>query len=196
MYTVDKIQKEKERMHIIGKIISIIVYIILIPIIIINFTLIIKSFITPNQIPDFFGYKNFVIVSGSMKPTIMINDAILIKKVPEDKIAVGDIISFQQNGIIVTHRVIDIIYEDGVKKYQTKGDNNNAPDKQLVSYQQIEGKFQFKIKHFGVIIDVLKNKITLIVLIAIVFLIFLYRTNLNKRKQLRKQKRKKYDNSI
>ena len=63
MYKIDKVQKENKRMHIVMKIISIILYIILIPIIIFNFTLIIKSFINPNEVPDFFGYKNFVIVS-------------------------------------------------------------------------------------------------------------------------------------
>ena len=48
MYTVDKIQKEKNRMRILGKVINVIIYILLFPIIIINFTLIIKSFINPN----------------------------------------------------------------------------------------------------------------------------------------------------
>ena len=63
MYKIDKVQKENKRIHIIGKVINIILYIILIPIIIFKFTLIIKSFINPNQTPDFFGYKSFVIVS-------------------------------------------------------------------------------------------------------------------------------------
>ncbi|MCI8636678.1 MAG: hypothetical protein HFJ36_02275 [Clostridia bacterium] len=63
MYKIDKVQKENKRIYIIGKVINIILYIILIPIIIFNFTLIIKSFINPNQTPDFFGYKSFVIVS-------------------------------------------------------------------------------------------------------------------------------------
>ena len=63
MYKIDKVQKQSKRIHIIGKTISIIIYIILIPIIIYNFTLIVKSFIRPNKTPDFFGYKNFIIVS-------------------------------------------------------------------------------------------------------------------------------------
>ncbi len=63
MYKIDKIEKENQRIHIIGKIISVILYILLIPIILFNFTLIIKSFINPNKTPDFFGYKSFVIVS-------------------------------------------------------------------------------------------------------------------------------------
>ena len=125
MYKIDKIQKEKQRIHIIVKVISTILYMILIPIIIFNFTLIIKSFIDPNEIPDFFGYKSFVIVSGSMEPTIMTGDAILVKEVSEDEIKTNDIISFSQEGTIVTHRITEMIEENGVKKYKTKGDNNN-----------------------------------------------------------------------
>ena len=57
------IEVKNKRLYIIGKIISVILYIILIPILIFNFTLIIKSIINPNEPPDFFGYKSFVIMS-------------------------------------------------------------------------------------------------------------------------------------
>ncbi len=193
MYKIDKIQKEYKKMHLIGKVISIITYIILIPIIIFNFTLIIKSFINPNKTPDFFGYKNFVIVSGSMEPTIKIGDAIFVKEVPEEEIKEKDIISFDEDGVIVTHRVVDIIEEDGVKKYKTKGDNNNTSDKELTTYDKIEGKYQFKINQFGLIIDILKNRFTLIALILIVVLVSLNKSRIDKKKQLRKEKRQKYD---
>lgn len=63
MYQINQVQKEKQRIQIIGKVISVILYIILIPMIIFNFTLIIKSFMNPNKTPDFFGFKSFVIVS-------------------------------------------------------------------------------------------------------------------------------------
>ncbi len=110
MYKIDKIQKENQRIQVIGRIVSAILYIILIPIIIFNLTLIIKSFINPNQTPDFFGYKSFVIMSGSMEPTIKKGDAILVKEVPENEIRLNDIISFtittNQNKTNVTHRVI------------------------------------------------------------------------------------------
>ena len=190
MYKVDKIQKENKRIHIISRVISIILYVILIPIIIFNFSLIIKSFINKNEIPDFFGYKNFVIVSGSMEPTIMKQDAVFVKEIPQDEINVGDIISFDEDGIIITHRIIDIVSEDGVIKYKTKGDNNNTADKEMITYNQIEGKYQFKINNFGVVINILKSKITLFILIIIVILMVLYENRLNKRRQIRKEKRK------
>ena len=144
MYKIDKMQKENQRIHIIIKVMSAILYIILIPIIIFNFTLIIKSFINPYEIPDFFGYKAFVIVSGSMEPTIMTEDAILVKEVGQDKIKIGDIISFSQGKTIVTHRVIGIVEENGITKYRTKGDNNHTEDKEKITYKQIEGKYFYR----------------------------------------------------
>ena len=192
MYKIDKIQKEKQRIHIIVKVISTILYMILIPIIIFNFTLIIKSFINPNEIPDFFGYKSFVIVSGSMEPTIMTGEAILVKEVSENEIKINDIISFSQEGTIVTHRITEMIEENGVKKYKTKGDNNNAEDKEKITYEKIEGKYQFKIRQFGVIVEILKNKITLILLILTIIFIYYYRGRIENRKKLRKEKRRQY----
>ena len=193
MYKIDKIQKEYNKMHSIGKIISIISYIILIPIIIVNFTLIIKSFISPNETPDFFGYKNFIIVSGSMEPNINIGDAIFIKEVPEEELKIKDVISFDEEGVIVTHRIIDIIEEDGIRKYKTKGDNNNTADKEMTTYDKIEGKYQFKLNKFGIFTEILKNPITLIALVLIVILISLNKNRLNKKKQVRKEKRRKYN---
>ena len=193
MYKIDKVQKEYKKMHLIGKTFSIIIYIILIPIIVFNFTLIIKSFINPNKTPDFFGYKNFVIVSGSMEPTINIGDAIFIKEVPKEEIKENDIISFDEDGLIVTHRVISIIEENGLTKYKTKGDNNNAPDKEMTTYDKIEGKFQFKINKFGIVTEVLKNRFTLIALILIIILMSLNKKRADKKKQLRKEKRQKFN---
>lgn len=193
MYKIDKVQKEGQRIHTIGRIISIILYIILVPMIVFNFTLIIKSFIKPNETPDFLGYKSFVIVSGSMEPTIMTGDAILVKEVPQSEIKINDIISFSQGETIVTHRVIGIFEENGIKKYKTKGDNNNTEDREKITYKQIEGKYQFKINQFGIIIKILKNKITLIVLILIIIMAFYYRGKMENKRQERKEKRKKYN---
>ena len=192
MYKIDKIQKENRRMGIIGKIVSAILYIILIPLIIFNFTLIIKSFLYPNETPDFFGYKNFVIVSRSMEPTIKKGDAIFVKAVAENEISKNDIISFAQDDVIVTHRIIEIREENGVKFYKTKGDNNNTSDKEEITYNQIEGKYQFKINQFGIVTDILKSKITLAILIILMIAIYWLQARTQKKKQARKEKRMKY----
>lgn len=192
MYRIDKVRKEKQRIYTIVKVVSVILYAILIPIIIFNFTLIIKSFINPNEIPDFFGYKTFVIVSGSMEPTIMTEDAILVKEVPQDKIKINDIISFSQRETIITHRVIGIVEENGITKYKTKGDNNNAEDKEKITYDQIEGKYQFRLSQFGIITEILKSKVTLAILILMIIFIYYYKRKIENKKQKRKEKRADY----
>lgn len=197
MYKIDKVQKENQRIQVIGRIVSAILYIILIPIIIFNLTLIIKSFLNPNQTPDFFGYKSFVIMSGSMEPTIKKGDAILVKEVPEEEIRINDIISFTiQNKTNVTHRVIGIAEENGKRKYTTKGDNNNTEDKERITYEQIDGKYQFKISQFGIVINLLKSKITLMILVGIMIFIACYKSKIKKRKEQRKEKRKKYEERL
>lgn len=143
-------------------------------IIIINTTLIIKSEINNNEIPDFFGYTPFVIVSGSMEPNIPVNDMIITKKIKSDDIKVGDIISYKDetNDIVITHRVISIEEVEGVKYFQTKGDNNKSADKNLVSYSQIEGKYLFKVPLIGRVLNYVRDPRGMV--LVILFIICIY----------------------
>lgn len=196
MYKISDFEQSSRNMYILGKTISILLYIIIIPIIIFNFTLIVKTCMNPNQTPDFLGLKSFVIVSKSMEPTIMTGDAIFVKKVEPKDLKVNDIISFQDGDIVNTHRIIEITEENGVIKYTTKGDNNKKEDKEKVTYDKIEGKYQFKINGFGKITEILKNKVTLIVLLIILVFVSLYQMRLAKRKLIRKEKRYEYNKSL
>lgn len=193
MYKIDKIKKENKRIKIIEKILSIIICIVLLPVVIFNFTLIIKSFINPNKTPEFLGYKTYVIMSGSMEPTIMTGDAIFVKKVTQSEIKENDVISFLQENTIITHRIVKIEEENGIKKYTTKGDNNNTEDREKVKFEQIEGKYQFKINNFGIVIKILKSKITLVSLILIMALIYMYKIRIENKSKERKAKREKYE---
>ena len=97
----------------------------------------------------------YVIVSPSMVPTIKVNDAIVIKRIDDDKYNVGDIITFNSsdvryNGLTVTHRIVDK-QEASVKSsiYTTKGDNNPVIDPTAVRTDAIYGKVLFKIPKLG-----------------------------------------------
>ena len=193
MYKIKDFKQKSKKIHRIYKIIETIFYIIIIPIIIINFTLIIKSFINSEDIPDFFGYKSFIIVSKSMEPNLKIGDAIFIKEVNENKINVNDIISFHDGEDINTHRIKEISEENGIKYYTTKGDNNKKQDKNKITFKDIEGKYIFKIRNFGIVINILKSKITLIILIVLFTANIMFYHRIYKRKQIRSIKRKVYE---
>lgn len=193
MYRITDFEKTGKRMYLIKKIISILIYTIIIPVIIINFVILVQSYIEPNTIPNFFGIKTFVIVSKSMEPTIMTGDAIFIKEIEKNEIKLKDIISFHDNSDINTHRIIDIATQNGVTKYTTKGDNNKNPDKEKVTYDKIEGVFLFKLAGFGKIADLIKNKATLVVLLIFLMLISINQVNMSKKRLARKEKRYLYN---
>lgn len=97
----------------------------------------------------------YVIVSPSMVPTIKVNDAIVIKRIDDDKYNVGDIITFNSsdvryNGLTVTHRIVDKQATNiNSSIYTTKGDNNPVIDPTAVKTDAIYGKVLFKIPRLG-----------------------------------------------
>jgi len=132
-----------------------------------------------------------------MEPTIKKKDAIFVKEVAEKELKINDIISFTtRENTNVTHRIIKIEEENGIKKYTTKGDNNNTEDKEKIEYRQIEGKYQFKINQFGVVTKILKSKITLMILVIMIILISCYKGREQKKKLERRKKREKYEEEL
>ena len=170
-----------------------ILYIIIIPIILYDIFIIIQAIINPNKTPDFFGYKSFSIVSGSMEPTININDIVIIKNAEINDIRINDIITFKNENETITHRVIDIRVEDGNLIYTTKGDSNEVTDIEEVRFEQIEGKYVTKISKIGKIFSVLKNKFVFSLILILLIICYIIQKKTLQRKELRKEKRKKYE---
>ena len=157
---------------------QILIYVIIAMLLVYSFTLIIKKIINPNEIPSFFGYKNFVISSGSMEPTLKIGDVIFVKE--NDQFNVNDIVSFSNNKkAVVTHRIIEVIEKDNSIYYKTKGDANNSSDEELLEKENIEGKYVFKIPKAGNVIMFLQTKAGLAVVLLILAIIYLI---INKKK--------------
>lgn len=113
-----------------------------------------------NDMPTFLGYGTGMILSGSMEPTLSINDLIITKKQNDYK--VGDIIVFENNDILTTHRII----EKNNKNIITKGDANNAEDKPI-NKNAIKGKLVYTIKNANKKLDILKILIYTVIGIAI-----------------------------
>lgn len=106
----------------------------------------------------------------------------------------GDIISFRKVGEIITHRIIrKETNENGNEVYITKGDNNSIEDRGSISYQDIEGKYQFKLNGFGTFLEMLESKTTLIILIILMILNITYSKHIKQKKIIRKIKRETYE---
>ena len=101
------------------------------------------------------SFSMYTIISPSMVPNINVYDVIISKRVKDiDTIKIGDIITFiskssLSSGMTITHRVIDIIEDDGLIKLKTQGDNNLSPDPAYVSKDNLIGKVVVRIPKIG-----------------------------------------------
>lgn len=122
-----------------------------------------------------FGYKMYVIKSGSMEPTICTNDVIVIKN--DENLQKDDIIAFEQSKTIIVHRIVGISEENGEKVYQTKGDNNDAADQEQIKKSQIQGKLIFTMPFLGkTIVFIQSHLIVPIIIIGLALMLILIKT--------------------
>lgn len=189
-YTKEDIEVRRKKVENTKKFFTIIVYIILIPIIIYNSMLIIQAATNTEETPSVAGIKTFVIISGSMEPELQIGDIVVIKKTEQSELKQGDIISFRSGESIVTHRINKIITKNGKILYETKGDNNNISDRNLVNYDDIEGKLIQKISNLGKLVLLLKNKIVIIIILVIFYIMYIHNMNVEEKRLIRKEKRR------
>ena len=134
-------------------IIGTILCIILLPILIINLTLIAKSYINEDEIPSLGGVFPMIVLTDSMYPQISAGDLIICNTLDPEDIRVDDVISFfdpmGSGTSVVTHRVLEIVEENGTLSYRTKGDNNNAEDQVLVPQDKLVGIYRNRIPGLG-----------------------------------------------
>ncbi|MCL5438794.1 MAG: signal peptidase I [Patescibacteria group bacterium] len=148
--------------------------------------------------PIILGIRSYTVLTGSMQPSIPIG-AIVFTKPTDYKI--GDIISFQRNSIVVTHRVVNVLEKQNNKiSYRTKGDANDSKDSELVSNSLVVGKVMFTLPFLGRFISYLKTVpgfIIFIVLPTIIFVGFeLYEIKKEFEKQIEKKLLKKLQGNI
>ena len=145
----------------VGRVILIIALLVLL---LFNLLGIVQRVLFKIQIPLVFGFGNAVIVTGSMEPTIVPGDIVLIQK--RQNYAVGDIVTYQSASPI-THRIVEKT-ESG---YITQGDANNTRDDEIAS-SRIIGKVVKIIPKAGNVVLFLQNPGYLLILLLILISIF------------------------
>ncbi len=112
-----------------------------------------------NSLPMPFGIGSSVVLSGSMEPTLRINDLVFVKAA--ESYEVGDVVVYQ-GSLLVIHRIVSI---DGTRVV-TKGDNNNTAD-DPIELSQIKGKLVGRIPLVGLLIRGLKTLPGILVVLAL-----------------------------
>ena len=180
-------QKQK-LLTIIGTILCL----ILLPILIVNITLIVKSYIHADEVPSVGGKFPMIVLTDSMYPVIESGDLIICDTANAEEIAEGDVISFYDpmgNGTsVVTHRVLEIVKEDGKLSFRTKGDNNNVEDQVLVPEDSLIGIYRIRIPKVGNVAMFMQTTTGLIVCVVLPIVLLVGYDVLRRRKYEKSQK--------
>ena len=86
-----------------------------------------------NAMPMPFGWGLSVVLSGSMEPSLSVNDLVIVHE--QAAYETGDIVVYQSGNMLVCHRIVSL--QDGT--VTTQGDANNAPDPPI-GLADIKGK--------------------------------------------------------
>ncbi|MGD6848971.1 signal peptidase I SipW [Rossellomorea aquimaris] len=111
--------------------------------------------------PTILNHQFKVVLSGSMEPTFQTGSIIVIEKAKNNAAyKKNQIITFQSEDKLITHRIIDMKESNGQTLYITKGDNNDAPDRDYVLSQNIVGSYKdFTIPYLGYMVNYASSKI-------------------------------------
>ena len=125
-----------------------------------------------DKIPMPFGYGMSVVLSGSMESRLSVDDLVIIKAT--DNYKVNDIVLYQEGESLVIHRIIEI---DG-DTVTTKGDANNVAD-EPINKSQIKGVLVCDIAGLGAVVNILKQPVSIVIILAAALLL----TELSYRKE-------------
>lgn len=120
-------------------------------------------------IPALWGKKPLVVISGSMEPILKVGGILYYEQINIDDFKVDDILVYQLNDHIVSHRILKID-KDG---FITKGDNNSSVDSYIVYKENIIGKgTNWSIPFIGYYADFIYNhKYLLLIVVGFIVLL-------------------------
>ncbi|MDD5095605.1 MAG: signal peptidase I [Dehalococcoidia bacterium] len=108
----------------------------------------------------FFDWRFDAVGTGSMEPTYKIGGMVVIRPVEAEKIAVGDVITFRspmESRQLITHRVIEVVREDGGLVFRTQGDGNPEPDGFDIPAENLRGEVCCYVPLIGHGVDFVKS---------------------------------------
>ncbi len=122
-------------------------------------------------LPSLFGGESFVVLSGSMEPTIAVGDLTVVVPVKPEDFQVGDVITYrttQAPDVVVTHRLIGKTEdESGRLMFETKGDANEVSDQVAIAPGAVLGRVAYSIPKVGYLVDFARRPEGKILLIGI-----------------------------
>lgn len=115
------------------------------------------------------GEASYVVLSGSMEPSISTGDVVIVDAADPTSVEEGDVITYtrSEGETPTTHRVVDVLEENGGLAFQTQGDANDQPDASAVQASQVHGSVMLTIPYIGYVISFVNTPLGLVALIVV-----------------------------
>ncbi len=129
-------------------------------------------------IPRAFGGTPYVILTGSMQPSIPPGSLVVTRPVAADTLGLGQVITYQRASgepTVVTHRVVaQGVSAAGEKVFRTQGDANTAADPGWIRPVQIRGERWYDVPYLGYLTSAISAPVRQALQTAIVAGLLLY----------------------
>lgn len=119
--------------------------------------------------PAIRGWQTVTLHGISMQPTIPLSALVYLE--PDPSPAIGQVVTFRHGSQLVTHRIVGDWSGIGKGPWQTQGDNNDAPDADLVPSSAIVGQAVGYLPVVGLVADLLQQVPVMAFLLLLVALL-------------------------
>lgn len=138
-------------------------------------------------LPFFMGTQTYpitIVQGNSMYPTLQNGDLVIFRQAPQQVIANGTIIIFVQSGTgisaldsllkpVLIHRIVGVVVQgDGEISYQTKGDNNQQEDPELVPANRVLGVPAVVVPKVGLAVMFFQSPQGLVATVGLIVLLY------------------------
>lgn len=113
-----------------------------------------------DAMPMPFGIGTSVVLSGSMEPTLSVNDLVVV--CAREEYQVGDVVVYQSGSSLIIHRILELGEDYAV----TRGDANNTEDAPI-PLDSIKGRMVFAVPYVGIAVHFLQSIPGALIVIAL-----------------------------
>jgi signal peptidase len=134
-------------------------------------TLVLVGYCLLLVVPSVLGFQRYVLVGGSMEPTIHRGSLVFDRVAPVDDLHVGDVITYVPPGMThpLSHRIVHVTHdESGSPVFRTRGDANASLDPwRFTLNDATQARVSFSVPYAGYPLWLLGSPLARLVLIGI-----------------------------
>jgi signal peptidase len=126
------------------------------------------------SVPLLFGYRTFIVLSGSMEPAIHTGDVVVDRQIAPEEVQVGDVITYRdpdRQNRLITHRVRGMRTSEGKVYFVTQGDANTDSQKWTTATGGTVGVVRLRVVKLGYVLFYVNRPIGRLVMIVVPILL-------------------------